>query len=248
VLANDTSIGAGFAPLSELESLVLATERRLNSPAFKAAHPETGEDIKVMGVQRAAGISLTVACAFVDKYLPNLEAYRHAREAVRAEADARAREHTALAVEVAVNAGDDLERGDIYLTVTGTSAEAGDDGQVGRGNRVNGLITPRRPMSLEAVAGKNPVSHVGKLYNMAARNLVQAIHVALPEAAEVHCYLLSRIGTPIDEPQSVDVHVRWAEGGTAPDRRRRIEELTHAEIDRIPRLWKELLENEPELW
>ncbi len=33
---------------------------------------------------------------------------------------------------------------------SGLSAETGDDGQVGRGNRVNGLITPNGPMSLEA--------------------------------------------------------------------------------------------------
>jgi S-adenosylmethionine synthetase len=50
----------------------------------------------------------------------------------------------------------------VYLTVTGTSAEAGDDGEVGRGNRVNDLITPYRPISLEAAAGKNPVTHVGQ--------------------------------------------------------------------------------------
>jgi S-adenosylmethionine synthetase len=42
------------------------------------------------------------------------------------------------------------------LTVTGTSAENGDDGQVGRGNRINGLITPYHPMSLEATSGKKP--------------------------------------------------------------------------------------------
>jgi len=57
-------------------------------------------------------------------------------------------------VEIVINNADTSETA--YLTVTGTSAEAGDDGQVGRGNRANGLITPCRPMSLEAVAGKIP--------------------------------------------------------------------------------------------
>jgi S-adenosylmethionine synthetase len=64
--------------------------------------------------------------------------------------------------DIAINAADHLPAGAVYLTVTGTSAEAGDDGEVGRGNRVNGLITPYRPMSLEAAPGKNPVTHVGK--------------------------------------------------------------------------------------
>jgi len=31
---------------------------------------------------------------------------------------------------------------------------------------MHGLITPYRPMNMEATAGKNPVTHVGKLYNI----------------------------------------------------------------------------------
>jgi len=34
-LANDTSIGVGFAPLTTLEQLVLETERLLNNREFK---------------------------------------------------------------------------------------------------------------------------------------------------------------------------------------------------------------------
>lgn len=91
-----------------------------------------------------------------------------------------------------------------YLTVTGLSAEQGDDGAVGRGNRANGLITPHRPMSMEAVAGKNPVSHVGKLYNLHAFALARGLHEDLgADYAEVE--LLSAIGSPITEPAAVDV-------------------------------------------
>src|SRR5690606_802442 len=74
-----------------------------------------------------------------------------------------------------INTADDYARESIYLTVSGTSAENGDDGQVGRGNRINGLITPYRPMSLEAISGKNPVSHIGKIYNYLAMDLSRAI-------------------------------------------------------------------------
>lgn len=70
-----------------------------------------------------------------------------------------------------MNVSDTGSAQDSYLTVTGLSAESGDDGQVGRGNRVNGLIAPYRPMSLEAAAGKNPVTHVGKLYNIIAMRI-----------------------------------------------------------------------------
>jgi len=80
----------------------------------------------------------------------------------------------------------------IYLTVTGTSAEAGDDGEVGRGNRANGLITPYRPMSLEATAGKNPVTHVGKIYNVLAQRIAAGIVRETAGVEEAYCSLLSR--------------------------------------------------------
>jgi S-adenosylmethionine synthetase len=35
-------------------------------------------------------------------------------------------------------------------------------------------------MSLEAAAGKNPVTHVGKLYNIAAHDIAQTIVETVP--------------------------------------------------------------------
>lgn len=64
------------------------------------------------------------------------------------------RKRTSLKVTVVINAADNYEKDIVYLTVTGTSAECGDDGQVGRGNRANGLITPYRPMTLEPLPEK----------------------------------------------------------------------------------------------
>jgi S-adenosylmethionine synthetase len=165
LLANDTSVGTGYAPLSPLEKAVLAIEQQLNAPAFKSLHPETGEDIKVMAVRQGDDTSLTIACALVDRHLPNVHAYADALEQIRATAMQIARERVDGKISVRVNAADDIARGSVYITVQGTSAECGDDGVTGRGNRANGLITPFRPMTLEAMAGKNPVTHVGKLYN-----------------------------------------------------------------------------------
>jgi S-adenosylmethionine synthetase len=162
VLANDTSCGVGFAPLSELETIVLEVEQELNSPTTRAGHPEIGQDIKVVAVRRGQSVHLTVACAFIDRFLRNAAEYRQAKLAPADIARSVAARHTAKSLEVVVNAADDLEAGSVYLTVTGTSAEAGDDGEAGRGNRINGLITPYRPMTMESAAGKNPVTHVGK--------------------------------------------------------------------------------------
>jgi S-adenosylmethionine synthetase len=106
-----------------------------------------------------------------------------------------------------VNVADDIEKGEIFLTVTGTSAEAGDDGEVGRGNRVSGWITPYRPMTLEAAAGKNPVTHVGKLYNLAASRIADRLVRQVGGTRGASCVLVSQIGRPIDDPQIVDLRL-----------------------------------------
>jgi S-adenosylmethionine synthetase len=126
-----------------------------------------------------------------------------------------ARGVTRSELSVDVNVADDLERNLVYLTVTGTSAEAGDDGEVGRGNRACGLITPYRAMSIEAVAGKNPVSHVGKLYNVLAGRMAAEIVRSVPGVRAATCVAVSQIGRPIDEPHTLDLALA-VEG--APDR------------------------------
>jgi S-adenosylmethionine synthetase len=155
-VANDTSIGVGYAPLSRLELLVLETERLITQKDRRHTHPAWGEDVKVMGVRSGDGVELTVACAMIGKYLAHIDDYLAQIQAIEQFARELAARHGFPDCKIHVNAADNPEEGAIYLTVTGTSAEGGDDGQVGRGNRVNGLITPCRPMSLEAAAGKNP--------------------------------------------------------------------------------------------
>jgi S-adenosylmethionine synthetase len=136
-----------------------------------------------------------------------------------------------------------VESGAVYLTVTGTSAESGDDGETGRGNRSNGLITPLRPMTLEAVAGKNPVSHVGKLYNVAAGAMAEALVAEIEEVAEAECYLVSRIGAPIDQPGTALARVRTVDGRVAPETARAVEEIMTRQIVGIGALWKGFLES-----
>ena len=201
--ANDTSFGVGHAPLSALEKLVLAIDSHLH--VRTDATQAWGEDTKVMAVRSGEKVGITLACAMIGRYLANIEDYC-AQKAILADMVRRlAREHGFSSCEVSVNAADDVPSGSVYLTVTGTSAEAGDDGQVGRGNRVNGLITPGRPMSLEAAAGKNPVSHVGKIYNVLAKDMAETLVSTVPEIVSAQCLLVSRIGQPITSPELVQV-------------------------------------------
>ncbi len=239
-LANDTSFAVGYAPFDDLERVVYNTERYLNSPEFKKEHPYLGEDIKVMGVRLGEKIRITIAAAFVDRYVESVDDYLQKKELIRQKALENAAEYTDKEVEVFVNTADNPEGGSVYITVTGTSAEAGDDGQVGRGNRPNGLITPYRPMTLEAAAGKNPVSHVGKIYSAVAGVIAQRVTKEVEEIEEAYVYLVSQIGKPITEPQACDVKVRTKRDIRGVEEL--IRKIADEEIAKIPEIWKGYVE------
>jgi S-adenosylmethionine synthetase len=212
VLSNDTSFGVGFAPYSDTERLVLESERFLTTK-LKRRLPALGEDVKVMGYRHKDKIHLTVAAALVDSEVRDAKEYARVCEEIHDKLAEQATKLTSRAVSIDVNTADDPELGRYYLTVTGLSMEAGDDGSVGRGNRANGLITPNRPMSLEATAGKNPVNHVGKLYNLLSILIAQDIvKEANGNVKEVHVRILSQIGKPVDQPQVASVQVLTAPG------------------------------------
>ena len=199
-LANDTSLAVVSWPRSALERAVHAVSAALTAPAFQARVP-VGPDVKVMGRRVGDDVALTVAAAMLARRLSSVADYEEAVQAVAGEAAAVASEILGRSTEVVVNQAD---RASVpYLTLSGSSAEAGDDGQVGRGNRFGGLITPQRPMSMEACAGKNPAAHVGKTYHAAAFDLAQSLLEV--GAGEVTVALLSRIGSPVTEPDVVAI-------------------------------------------
>ena len=144
-------------------------------------------------------------------------------------------QHGFRTAEIAINAADHLPTGAVYLTVTGTSAEAGDDGEVGRGNRVNGLITPCRPMSLEAAAGKNPVTHVGKIYNVLARQIAEPL-IRIPDIAAAQCVVVSRIGAPVTQPAVMHVKLATRDGAPADQLRPQAEEIVVDQLSRAPKI------------
>ena len=239
-LANDTSCGVGYAPLSELERVVHAVEHRLSRAGRHEQRPEVGEDVKVMGVRNGEKIYLTVSCAMIGRHLSHIDDYREAKASVAKLANETASQVSRRELAVAVNAADDPSSGSVFLTVTGTSAESGDDGEAGRGNRANGLITPYRPMTMESVAGKNPVTHVGKLYNVVAGLIAEAIVEEVPEISEAHCLLVSRIGHPISDPQIAHIRVRSTEDVARHERQ--ISAIVRQQLDALPELQRELVD------
>ncbi|MBI1900337.1 MAG: methionine adenosyltransferase [Planctomycetia bacterium] len=243
--ANDTSAAVGYAPLTETERLVLQAERYLNSPDYKRRFPEVGEDVKVMAVRRGRQVSLTVAAAFVDRFVQTAQTYFERKREIRDDLERRLRSqlHDIDRLDVDLNTLDDPGRGlgGMYLTVLGTSAEGADGGEVGRGNRVNGLISLHRPMSLEAAAGKNPVSHVGKIYNVLAHEMAERVHKSCEGVAEATVWLASQIGRPLDDPWSVAVELIPAAGASAADVERSVRETIEAELRDLPKLIERLV-------
>ncbi|MCI4365484.1 MAG: methionine adenosyltransferase [Thermoplasmata archaeon] len=238
VLSNDTSFGVGFAPLSDTERLVLESERFLTLKLTKKLGA-LGEDVKVMGYRSGDKIRLTVAAALVDQEIKDGKEYQSVCDEIRDKLADQATKLTRREVEINVNTADDPELGRYYLTVTGCSMEAGDDGSVGRGNRANGLITPCRPMSLEASAGKNPVNHVGKIYNLLG-NLIAGdiVKETGGNVKEVHVKILSQIGKPVDQPQIASLQILPADGVKLSAVKGKAEAVAQGwfdQIDTIPR-------------
>jgi len=234
--ANDTSALVGFFPLSPTEELVLKLERYLNSKTFKNKYPETGEDIKVMGLRTGRTLSLTVAMPLISQFIRSEKAYFRRKEDVRREITRFLRPSRDFsAVDLHLNALDEEGRGlgGIYLSLLGTSAESADSGQVGRGNRVNGLISLSRPLGTEAAAGKNPVSHVGKIYNVLAHNTAKKIYRNIEGIAEVYVLLLSRIGSPVSEPQMATAQVLMKKGMKLRDISKDISSIIEKELSHI---------------
>lgn len=194
--SNDTSFGVGHSPLSPTEKVIRELEGKLHKEI-----DELGEDVKTMGLRQGEKLKVTVAAAVIASRVSGIKEYRETLEKIREKTRKLVLDNTGFEPEIHVNTADKIQEDSVYITETGTSAEMGDDGSVGRGNRVNGLITPHRSMSLEAASGKNPVSHVGKIYNVLANQIAE--EASGKGFTEVK--MLSQIGVSLDQPQAVEV-------------------------------------------
>jgi S-adenosylmethionine synthetase len=241
--ANDTSAAVGYAPMTRTEKIVLETEKFLNSKKFKQSFPESGEDIKVMGFRVNNSLNLTISMAFVDRFINSEEEYFEKKAKIIKETEKFVTANTDFEkVNIQLNTLDASGRGlgGLYLTVLGTSADSGDSGQVGRGNRVNGLISLNRPFCSEAAAGKNPVSHVGKIYNVLTYKIAEHVYEEVPEVEEVYIWLLSKIGKPIDQPEVAAAQVIMKGNNAIEKVRREISDVLNYELENIDKFCMEL--------
>ena len=182
ILSNDTSFGVGYYPYSKAEQTVFRIKEELDQLIRTQVIP-IGELYKIMYTPKTISISAPLYA----QRIRNKEDYAQAKREIE----------LILRSYGKIIFNPDFGNGFPYLTLCGSSIECGDDGQVGRGNRYNGLITPCKPMTLEAYHGKNNKNHVGKLYSKWAFEKAKEIYEKTGKYTEV--ILVSKIGKPITE-------------------------------------------------
>lgn len=199
--SNDCNMVSAFAPLTAIEQMVLNIEDAITSGASRNRFPFVGTDVKVFAVRDRDSATVTVNVPFLADRTSSPQEYEHHKESLLIELRSRVAGHPFNSLEFVMNPQD--RYGHPYLTALGSAADTGDVGLVGRGNRANGLITPMRPMSIEAPAGKNPTDHTGKIYAKLALDLAVDLHRALGSPVEV--YIFTAKETLLSEPDEIVV-------------------------------------------
>lgn len=202
--SNDCNVCVGFAPFSTLEGIVLQVERLIASSEFRKNWQDIGSDVKVVGIRLGERIDLFLSVPFLSNHVLSESAYYTRKAELAARIRSVVMEWHRGAIDVRVNHGDQR----CYLAVHGSAADTGDVGVVGRGNRPNGLITPMRTMSIEAVNGKNPLDHTGKIYSLVCQRAAAVLHSELNVPVQVHLVTLK--GRRLDDPTNAIIYVHSA--------------------------------------
>lgn len=240
--ANDTSLGVGFYPPSQLATTVYSLEKTLTSEEFKKKYPWLGSDIKIMASKIYDDVSITMCIPQICSEVKNLQEYKENIENIRNFAlEIFKKNFPESKLSLHINTRDDYETGELYFTATGSSIESGDEGLVGRGNRINGLICTTNPYTMEGASGKNPVYHIGKLYSIAAQKLAKKISQKIGCYVEV--FLVSQSGRLLIDPWKTIIGI---DEKTAFDEEA-MREIVKESLKEIPKITNELLTGNHEL-
>lgn len=180
---NDTSFAVAH-PLSKAEKQVLKLGEYLDN--LYITDKNIGRDNKIMYIDGKYQIALAFKAPIANKR------YERKKEELRKEI---AKAFKIPLKNISINGADtaDLK----FITLTGTSLESGDAGMTGRGNRRNGLITPMKPMTLEAYYGKNDITHIGRTYQDKAQEIANKLKKKV--------LLVNTIGGNIDKPTIIQI-------------------------------------------
>lgn len=210
--SNDTSVAFGYWPLSKTEQLALYMEKYFYDDQGQPRFPYIGQDIKVMCARRQNNVDITMCVPMFSQDTPDEGTYQERikrlhddllNEAEKFIGDKRR-------VQLFLNTQDlkattDKKSVGHYFVASGSALDYGEEGVVGRGNRSRGVISAVRPLTMEAISGKNPVYYVGKVYNYLADKLSKQI--AEEQECECNVFISSRNSDSLNAPHSVVVQI-----------------------------------------
>ncbi|MCB8982149.1 MAG: hypothetical protein H6657_32510 [Ardenticatenaceae bacterium] len=238
-VSNDTSYCSAYTPMTVLETAVLNVEKSLNSMQIKEKHQWMGTDIKIMATRIGESIYVTMCIPQIARFVPTMEAYRKNLDVSRELIQMLFSNYLNVDhLDLSLNTKDNFKENNVYLTATGSSL-SGDIGVTGRGNRINGLITANRPMSLEGASGKNPRYYAGIVYNLAAKHLSQRLFLEFGYANEV--IIVSQNGDPLLSPKHIIVLTDGRAGQALLD-------TVESCVSNIPELTQKYLEGDIDLY
>lgn len=234
LFSNDTVLGVGYAPFSTLEKLLINIESFLNNESYKKKNPWIGSDIKIMGFRNFDHFFITLCIPQIGNFVRNLNDYKNNIKKTRKDIEDIIKKYNIRNYKLSINTRDNYRLRELYLTAIGSSIESGDEGLAGRGNRVNGLISSTRPISIEGCCGKNPVYHVGKLYYIAAFEIADKIFKKFKINNEL--FIASQSGRDLINPWIVAVNLP-----KDFNKREELENFIKSEIKKIPAITKKIL-------
>ncbi|PSQ11845.1 S-adenosylmethionine synthetase, partial [Halobacteriales archaeon QS_7_69_60] len=107
-----------------------------------------------------------------------------------------------------------------------------------------GLITPNRSMSMEATSGKNPVNHIGKIYNLLSTEVAESVVEEVNGIREIRVRLLSQIGQPIDRPHVADANLVTERGVEVGDIESEVTDIIDRELADVTSITQRVIDGE----
>ncbi|MFE3901110.1 methionine adenosyltransferase [Streptomyces sp. NPDC059153] len=196
--SNDTAFLVGTAPRTTAETVALLTE------SWFRQQPWAGSDIKALVIRDGHALNITVCVPALAGHLSSSAEFEDVVRHTAQELTNQLLGRLPGPVTVVCNTRNS-RTGPLsgqYFTVSGSAIDYGEDGLVGRGNARSGLITPGQQAGNEALFGKNPAYHVGKvggwLVDEASRTLAE-------QAGPCRIAVMWRNGSAYPEPASLDI-------------------------------------------
>lgn len=241
--SNDTVMCSGFAPFTITERLSIELENLINSKKFKEEFPATGWDVKVLITRAETSFEIVICIPYISKLTPSFSFYQENLLTIKNRletfiAEFLNSENPKAIFNLSINTKDFDEH--VYLTSFGTALDKGDYGAVGRGNKYSGLISLNRESNIEAVNGKNPLNHSGKIYTILAHIISWKIYKAFGGSCTVN--IVGRNGDPINKPSRIIIKYSGTLDG---EKEIAVKNITEEAVKRADGLYQSLIKEDP---